>query len=214
MYQNILKRNGRNLIRNFIIEDALDRKVIYPRDWESKYKLYIPRDGSVIYKTCKYSVTEVDNGKHKHYPSILFFNRSLRIYRHILKWLVFNSDKIEEIGGDYVIHHKNYDRYDYSLDNLECIKDSLHKAIHRIDRLKGKDRYVNALNEVRVIDKWFNTSCGCSDDFGYLENGIVSVLIKYGIIRRDDEYTFKELLRLWTELGGMVNRELLEGYID
>jgi len=66
------------------------------------------------------------------------------IHRHI--WASFNGD----IPDGHVIHHKNHDRADNDIDNLECMSWSKHASLHaKKNKYYGSDENKAHLDRIR-----------------------------------------------------------------
>lgn len=58
----------------------------------------------------------------------------IRRYMHILVWEVFNGP----IPKGYVVHHKDHNRHNNCIDNLELLTDSEHKKRHSTEDYESK----------------------------------------------------------------------------
>lgn len=55
-----------------------------------------------------------------------------RVYEHQYIWCLYNNRT--EVPKGYVIHHKDHDKLNNSIDNLECLTRSQHMTYHATER--------------------------------------------------------------------------------
>lgn len=215
MVINELKNRGEELIRDYKIVDLFDGKLIQNFGEKYQYHLYLPRDKSKVYRVTEFGMKEVGYINPNGYHMTDQYGSRIHCATHILKWLVFNLDKVYSLTGGFNIHHKNRDRSDFTLDNLECVECHVHWAIHSIEKLKKKEIYRDIIEEIVVIDGWFNRGSGSIEEIVHLYGLMKGLLFKYNVVKdREHYYRLRDLLRIWEELGGLIDIKLLERYID
>ena len=78
----------------------------------------------------------------KGYPCICLDGKDIKL--HVFIWERVNGEKPQ----GFVLHHKDYNRYNYTLENLELLSESDHKRIHA--------------GWIRQGDQWISKPCnGC-----------------------------------------------------